>query len=73
MTSQQNAMPYRRLGRTGVKVSVLGLGGSHSATSGGSITHDILDQAFRIGVTSSSYGLRSNSSSEDRLGLSNGN
>ena len=32
MSSQQKALPYRQLGRTGVKVSALGLGGSHIGT-----------------------------------------
>jgi aryl-alcohol dehydrogenase-like predicted oxidoreductase len=32
MTPQQNVLPYRQLGRTGVKVSALGLGGSHIGT-----------------------------------------
>src|ERR1051326_5147936 len=33
MTSQPNTLPYRQLGRTGVRVSALGLGGSHIGTS----------------------------------------
>ena len=41
MASAQSAMPYRLLGRTGVQVSALGLGGSHIGSPGLSRTEAV--------------------------------
>src|SRR5512143_1715293 len=71
MATPQSAVPYRLLGRTGVRVSALGLGGSHignpplSRTEAVRIIHAALDGGLTFMDNSWDY---HQGESEKRLG-----